>query len=83
MLNLNNLKAKPYIGNFDSRVKELDAQFDDIIDYERKRIDGLALDEKRKLARKHNSFFIKWNVDDIMHLIPEVNYHGLKSVACR
>lgn len=57
MLNLNNLKAKPYIGNFDSRVEKLDSQFDDIIDYERKRIDGLALDEKRKLARKNNSFF--------------------------
>lgn len=76
MLNLNNLKAKPYIGNFDSRVKELDAQFDDIIDYERKRIDGLALDEKRKLARKNNSFFIKWSVDDIMHLIPELKRWG-------
>lgn len=76
MLNLNNLKAKPYAGNFDSRVEKLDSQFDDMIDYERKRIDGLALDEKRKLARKNNSFFIKWNVDDIMHLIPELKRWG-------
>lgn len=76
MLNLNNLKAKPYIGNFDSRVKELDTQFDDIIDYERKRIDSLTLDEKRKLAINNNSFFIRWNVDDVMHLIPELKRWG-------
>lgn len=76
MLNLNNLRAKPYFGNFDSRVKELDAQFDDIIDYERKRIDNLTLDEKRKLAANNNSFFIRWNVDDIMHLIPELKRWG-------